>query len=209
MAISFVKATPADVAQFWKNILDDPKPENAMNDNNGNLWDRAQGGGNPDILYFAGNDKQDHTREIRQPVPPRKRLFVAVNPVIITDFEVEAEEVPDKDLANNARKDESSASKANLTITGPESGEFNLIADDYSCHNDDFQVTVRPPGTLWDIPAGDHKAAADGYYGIIERLVPGEYTMTIDAQVDKPFPFKQPGEWTSKVKYKFRVVGPQ
>jgi hypothetical protein len=208
MAINLVRADAEKVAQFWKNILDDPKAENAMNDNNGNLWERAQGG-NPDILYFAGNDAQNHTRVIRQPVPPGKTLFIAVNPVVITDFEVEAEAVPDKNLANNANKDEGSASKANLTIKGPESGEFNLITDDYRCANDDFQVMVRPPGTLWDVPAGEHKAAADGYYGIIEPLDPGEYTMTIDAQVDEPFPFKQAVAWTSKVTYEFRVVGPQ
>lgn len=207
MAINLVRADSANVAKFWKNILDDPKPENAMNDDNGNFWLNAQGR-NSDILYFPGNDAQNDTREIRQPVPPHKRLFVAVNPVVITDFEVEKEAVTDKNLANNAYRDEKSASRAELTVEGPESGEFNLIPD-YRRDNDNFQVTVRPPGTLWDVPAGEHDAAADGYYGIIEPLPPGDYTMTIDAKVDDPFPFKQRGAWTSEVTYKFKVVGPR
>ena len=205
MAINHDPADAENVAQFWKNVLDDSIPQNAMNDTNGNLWARAQGG-NPDILYFAGNDKQNHNRSNIPPVPPGKRLFVAVNPVEVTDFEVAAEAVPDKDLANNARKDEDSASKADLIIN---TQQIDLIARKYRRANGDFQINAPPPGTLWGIPNGSHHASADGYYIIIEPLDPGDYTMVIDAQVDKPFPFKQSGAWTSKVTYKFKVVGPQ
>jgi hypothetical protein len=204
MAINLGPADAENVAQFWKNILDDPIPQNAMNDNNGNLWVRAQGG-NPDILYFAGNDRQNHNIRNIPPVPPGKRLFVAVNPVEVTDFEVEAEAVPDKDLANNSRRDEDSASKADLIINNQ---RIDLIARGYRCANGNFQINAPPAGTLWGIPNGSHPCAADGYYTIIEPLDPGDYTMEIDAQVDKPFPFKQSVAWTSKVIYKFRVVGP-
>jgi hypothetical protein len=205
MAINHGPADAENVAQFWKNVLDDSIPQNAMNDTNGNLWVRAQGG-NPDILYFAGNDKQNHNRPNIPAVPPGKRLFVAVNPVVVTDWEVEAEAVTDKDLANNARKDEGSASKADLIIN---TELINLIALKYRCANGDFQINAPPAGTLWGIPKGPHHAAADGYYTIIEPLDPGDYTMEIDAKVGMPFPFKQPVAWTSKVTYKFRVVGPQ
>jgi hypothetical protein len=202
-----IKHGPADagnVAQFWINILDDSVAENAMNDNNGNLWVRAQGG-NPDILYFAGNDRQNHNRPNIPPVPPGKRLCVAVNPVEVTNWEVEAEAVTDKDLANNARRDEDSASKADLIINNE---LIDLIAQKYRCANGHFEINAPPAGTMWGIPSGSHPCAADGYYIIIEPLDPGDYTMVIDAKVDKPFPFKQPVAWTSKVTYKFRVVGP-
>jgi hypothetical protein len=203
-----IKHGPADagnVAQFWINILDDPIPQNAMNDNNGNLWVRAQGG-NPDILYFAGNDRQNHNRPNIPAVPPGKRLAFGVNPAEVTDWEVESEAVPDKNLANNARRDEDSASKADLIINNE---RIDLIALGYRCANGDFEINAPPGGTMWGIPEGPHPCAADGYYIIIEQLDPGEYTVVIDAQVDKPFPFKDSVAWTSKVTYKFRVVGPQ
>jgi hypothetical protein len=199
MAINSGPADSTNVEQFWKNILDDPVPQNAMNDNNGTRWQNAQGG---NVLYFPGNDAQNHTRVITQSVPSNKRLCIAVNPVIITDHEAGS----NTGLAGLAQKDENSASKANLTINGQ---RFDLIALNYRCANGGFQIRAPPAGTLWGIPNGPHDAAADGYYTIIEPLDPGDYTMEIDAQVDDPFPFNQPPvAWTSKVTYNFKVVGP-
>jgi hypothetical protein len=198
MAINLLPADSTRVQQFWKNILRHPdNNQNPMNDNNGNSFDNAQGGSN--VLFFAGNNAQNQTRRIH-PIPGR-RLFIAVNPVVIVDSEA----APDTDLASIAKADEDpdSASKANLTVNGQ---AFNLLTGGYRCPTGDFQITVPAAGTLFQVPPGQHNAVADGYYGIIESLpLADDNTIVIDAQVDKPF--KQPAPWTSKVTYNFRIVG--
>jgi hypothetical protein len=194
-------AESADVQKFWQNVLRhsiNPPNDNPMDDDNGSRIDRAQG--NSNLFFFPGNDAQVHTRNIH-PIPSNKKLFFAVNPVIITDDEVKNE--PDKDLSSNARKDEDTASRAILRINGKE--EIDLIAKKYRVPTGNFSVTFPASGGRWGVSGGSHEAAADGYYVIIE-LEPDDYNIEIDAVVDKPFPFKLPTTWTSKVTYKFKVV---
>jgi hypothetical protein len=211
--INLVPADSTNVQIYWQNVLKHsihPPNDNPMDDDNGSRFDRAQG--NSDVLFFPGNDAQDHTRNIR-PVPFNKRLFFAVNPVIITDDEVKNEpNLPDKDLSNNAEKDESTASRAKLTITinGKKEKDEDLIDPKYKVPTGDFEVTFPSSGGRWGVSGGKHHAAADGYYAIIDTpLERGDYKIEIDAVVDEPFPFKQTGPWTSKVTYNFGVVGPQ
>jgi len=189
--------SPADstrVQRYWQNVLRHPVNQNPMNDNNGNLWQNAQGG---DVLYFPGNDAQNHTRTITQPIPPNRRLFVAVNPVVVTQQEAGT----NTDLAGIAKTDEDSASRANLTI---DTQQFDLLALNLRCPTGTFQVNFPAGGGMWGI-RGQQNAVADGYYGIVEPLGPGNHTMTIDAQVDNPC-CNQPAPWTSRVTYNFRVV---
>lgn len=199
--VNLVPADASNVVKYWQNVLKHPISENPMDDDNGNRFDRAQG--NSDVLFFAGNDAATHTRNISTPIPSNKRLFVAVNPVIITDYEVQNE--PDKNLSSNAKKDEDTASRAILRIDGKE--EFDLIAKGCRVPTGTFTVSFPPSGGRWGVSGGDHEAVADGYYAIIDKLEAGDHRLEIDAIVEKPFPFKQPVRWTSNVTYNFKVVG--
>lgn len=192
-------AESAEVQTFWKNVLRHPININPMDDETGNSFDRAQSNGN--LLFFAGNDAKDHTRTIPRTIPSGKSLLFAVNPVIITDFEVK--DLENKDLASNATKDEDSASLAKLQIN--DNDPIDLIAENYRVPTGSFEVTFPPTGGRWRVP-GRQSAVADGYYLIIEGLERGDYKVKIDAEVADPFPFDKSPPWTSKVTYKFKVV---
>jgi hypothetical protein len=214
MIINIVPTDSEHVQAYWRNILSLPdNAQNPMNDKSGNSFDIAQGGNassaqGGNVLYFVGNNAENHTRNIPHPIPTGNSLFVGVNPVVIVDSEA----APDTNLSGIAEADENTASRAFLTIETQftiSTITFDLLKGDlgnFRCPTGDVQLTAPTDGTLFGVPAGPHNAAADGYYAIVQPLDPGNYTMTIDARVEQPF--KQQAPWTSSVTYNFDVVGP-
>jgi hypothetical protein len=194
--VAILKPSKEDVQNYWQFILQNPANQNPLSDHDGTLCLQVQ---NPSsgLLYLCGNCGGYDLRNIPIPIAPDQPIFVAVNPVIITEPEAGG---PNADLKKLANDDEDSASKALLTINDE---VHDLIALNYRVETDPFDVTV-PDNGIFSYPPGHWKAVADGYYAIIPELPPGDNNkIEIDAVVDKPADQEDP--WESKVNYNFKV----
>jgi len=193
------KPNEKQVVNFWQLILGKPTTQNPMTDNNGALSLHGQDPSN-NPLYLSGNTGGNNTRNIPNPIPSGREIFIAVNPVVVTEPEAKPNNTP-ADLRKIANDDEDSATKANLTINGE---VHDLKTQNFRVPTEPFDVTL-PPNALWGAaPPGTCKAAADGYYAITNALTAGNYRIDIDAEVSNSFEKSAP--WQSKVTYNFKVV---
>lgn len=188
------KPNEEDVVNYWKLVLQNPSNQNPMTDHNGSLSLHGQNPSN-NLVYLSGNTGGNDSRNIPGQLTSDRAIFVAVNPVVITE-----PEAPNADLKQTAKNDEDSATKANLIINGK---VHDLKAEGFRVGTDVFEVTL-PANALFNYPSGQCKAVADGYYAIIEGVPPGnDNKIEIDAAVANPH--NQPAPWESKVTYNFKV----
>ena len=193
------KPNEQQVVKFWQLILETPTNQNPMTDSSGGLSLHGQDPSN-NPLYLSGNTGGNNTRNIPNPIPSGREIFIAVNPVVVTEVEAKAKNTS-ADLRKLASDDEDSATKANLTINGE---VHDLKTLNFRVPTEPFNVTL-PPEALWGAsPPGTSKAVADGYYAITNALTPGNYKIDIDAEVSNSFEKSAP--WQSKVTYNFKVV---
>jgi hypothetical protein len=177
MMIEFHPAQKQDVVNYWTRILQTPEDQNPINENDLSA--------NP--IYLIGNFGGTTNTRLPNPISSKQSIVVPVNPVAISEPEAN----PKTDLEEIAKKDEDSATQADLEIDG----------EKYNVKEQKFRVDTGrfPVGP----PTGPCKAAADGYYVVIDPLPPGEHKITFEAQVDNPF--KEAPPWKSRNTYTFEV----
>jgi hypothetical protein len=173
----FHAADKQHVVNYWTRILQTPEDQNPINENDLSA--------NP--IYLIGNFGGTTNNRLPNPISSKQSIFVPVNPVVIS----EPEASPDTDLEGIAEKDESSASQADLEVDG----------EKYNVQDPKFRVDTGrfPVGP----PTGPCKAAADGYYVVIDPLPPGEHKIIFEAKVEKPY--KETSPWRSRNTYTFEV----
>lgn len=196
---SISKPSEQEVITYWQLVLKISDDQNPINDANGTTALRGQNGSNK-IIYLSGNNATKHSRKIPQKIPSGRCIFLAVNPVEVSQPEAKPNDtIPE--LQKFANDDENTATRANLTINGQVN---DLIKLKYRVPTKGFRVTLPPNALFGAKPPGEYDAAADGFYAITEELAEGKYNIVIDAEVAKPF--KQSAPWTSNVTYDFEVV---
>ena len=194
-----VQVNPANQGQvraYWILTCGIPKPQNPMLDTTGN----SQPVSAPGPLQLSGGRGATYNRRIPQNIPSNRPIFIAVNPVIVT--EPEAGTSNSNELTTYAREDES-ASSATLTINGQLPSE-NVLTPNHRIATT-LNVTF-PNNPIFGSQSGTFPAAANGYYAIVSGLNPGTNTIAIHAQVDRPFPkFNESKPWVDDVTYTLTI----
>lgn len=185
------------IIKDWQRVLSIPKDQNPMEDNTGA---KCISGCEPmdPVLYLSGNIGGDQSRNIPQNIVQGTGLYVSVNQVVVTGAEAPNSTV--ETLGQLAKEDQDSTTWTSLKINEQEF-DFEELKN-YRFSTGPFDVEL-PNNALWGAPAGNYKAVADGFYVITEPLPAGNYHVTTEAQVAKPF--NQPPPWNSKVNYHFKV----
>jgi hypothetical protein len=167
------------VVDYWKRILQTQEDQNPINE--------IDLSSNP--VYLVGNSGGTTNTRLPNPISSKQSIFVPVNAVIIGETEAN----PGNDLEKIAENDENSATQADLEIDGVK----------HDIKKEKFRVKVArfPVG-----PPTGPKAAADGYYVLIDPLLPGEHKIIFEAQVDKPFLDSEKPVWKSKNTYTLKVT---
>jgi hypothetical protein len=173
-------AEKKDVVDYWTRILQVQEDQNPINE-----IDLST---NP--VYLVGNFGGTTNTRLPNPISSKQTIFVPVNQCIITEPEAGG---PSEDLEKIAEDDESSATQADLEIDGV---KHNIKERKYRVFVPRFPVGP---------PTGQFKAAADGYYVLIDPLRPGEHKIIFEAEVRKPFSKNEKPVWKSKNIYTFEV----
>ena len=183
------------VEKYWQDVLRTPKDRNPTTATDGSRQDVST---DPVCLAHSCTGVPV-TRDIGT-ISRGKSLFIAVNPVVVT--EVEAKDDPSEPkLRKLAKEDEDSASEATLIIDNEEYKLKDL--QQYRFHHGMFEVQIPPDAVAGLEPPGVCKAVADGYYVMVKPLSDGQHTIRLKAQVDTPFTEESP--WIQDVTYKFEV----
>jgi hypothetical protein len=168
------------VRDYWTRILQMQEDQNPINEIDVST--------NP--VYLVGNFGGTTNTRLPNPISSKQSIFVPVNQCVISEPEAGG---PNEDLEKIAEYDESSATQADLEIDGV---KHNIKEQKYRV--DVARFPVRPP-------TGPFKAAADGYYVLIDPLPPGEHKIIFEAQVGNPFSKNEKPMWKSKNTYTFEV----
>jgi hypothetical protein len=187
-----------DVVAYWQLICGIPSPQNPMIDATG---ESALHGQDPpkDLVYLSGSTGANRIRKIPQNIPSGRDIFIAVNPVVVTEPEAGTNNTAD--LKKFAKDDADSATLARLTING----QLHDLIPNNRVGTGPFDV-VFPDNAIFHAPKGTFPAVADGYYAIIAGLPPGNNKIDIDAEVSNPFKkFNEPVSWKDKVSYNFKI----
>jgi hypothetical protein len=194
--VQVLPANKQNVIEFWQRICGFPAAQNPMLDTTGGLV--LSGQLTSGLLFLPGSRGPKVIRNIPQNLPPGRDIFIAVNPVVVTEPEAGTNNT--NDLVRFAREDEDSATSAKLTINGQ---SHNLLIPSHRVGTGPFNVNF-PNNPIFGGQSGTFPAAADGYYAIIQGLPPGNNMIEIDAQVNSPFPaFHEPVPWKDNVTYNF------
>jgi hypothetical protein len=175
--IEFHAAEKQHIINYWSRLLKTPEGQNPTNENDLS--------GNP--YYLIGNFGGTTNTRLPNPISSKQSIFVPVNPVAISEPEAN----PETDLEGIAEADENSASQADLEIDGE---KYNVQDTKYRVGTGRFPVNP---------PTGPCKAAADGYYVVIDPLPPGEHKIIFEGKVDNPY--KETVPWRSTNTYTFEV----
>jgi hypothetical protein len=192
------KPNQQDVVAFWQLVCRIPSPQNPYLDSTGqsSLGEQENSTG---LLYLSGSNGPSRVRNIPQNIGSGREIFIAVNPVVVTEPEAGTNNTGS--LKQFAKEDEDSATRADLTING----QSQHCIPNYRVGTNPFNVTF-PDDAIFNAPKGTFPAVADGYYAIIEGLPPGNNKIVIDAEVRTPFPgFKEPKPWKDNVTYNIKI----
>jgi hypothetical protein len=192
------KPNQQDVVAFWQLVCSIPSPQNPYLDSTGQSSLREQEN-STGLLYLSGSNGPSRVRNIPQNIGSGREIFIAVNPVVVTEPEAGTNNTGS--LKQFAKEDEDSATKADLTING----QSQHCIPNYRVGTNPFNVTF-PDDAIFNAPKGTFPAVADGYYAIIEGLPPGNNKIVIDAEVRTPFSgFKEPKPWKDNVTYNIKI----
>jgi len=192
------KPSQQDVVAFWQLVCRIPSPQNPYLDSTGQ-WSLRQQENSTGLLYLASSNGPSRVRNIPQNIASGRDIFIAVNPVIVTQAESGISDTGK--LKQFAKEDEDSATKANLTLNG----QLQNCIPNFRVGTSPFDVTF-PDQAIFNAPKGTFPAVADGYYAIMEGLPSGNNTIVIDAEVSTPFPgYNEPVPWKDNVTYKIKI----
>jgi hypothetical protein len=187
------------IIKDWKRILQIPKKQNPMEDSTGGFCMGGQNISRDKLLYLSCNTGEVQNRSIDVQIPPGSGVYIAINPVVVTEDEAKSNN--ENDLSKFAKDDIDSTSKLSLEINGKKYNSKDL--EPYRFRTRPFEVDLSPDA-LWGRATLNHcKAVADGHYVITEPLPPGPCKIVTEAEVSKPF--NHQGTWSSKVSYAFDV----
>jgi len=189
------KPNQQQVEAFWQFVCSVPSAQNPYID--GSLGGQENSTG---LLYLPGSKGPSRVRNIPQNIASGRDIFIAVNPVLVTEPEAGTNNTGS--LKQFAKDDEDSATKANLTINN---GQVESLIPNNRVGTNAFNVTF-PNNAIFNAPQGTFPAVADGYYAIIGGLPSGNNTLVIDAEVARPFPgFHEPVPWKDNVTYTLKI----
>lgn len=182
------------VQNYWRKILETPKDQNLTTDPDGSRHDVTA-----DPVYLASSMIGPVTRNLPD-ISRDKSFFVAVNPVVVCDRELDPGE-GEEHLKKYAQNDEDTATRVSLTI---DDKNYDLKDMKHRTgHVGPFDIIIPDRSLAGLEPAGKGKAVADGYYVIINPLDPGPHTIRLQGGVDRPHKESQP--WEQDVTYRFNV----